>query len=73
MIWYKNCEYTPSDIYPNNGDNESEGFYLVYFNSCLSYYQDSFQILKWNGYKWYVPFSNLEVTYWMKLPEIPES
>lgn len=73
MIWRKNSEMTPSDVFDQTFDRESEGWYLVYFDDCMGYWQDSFQMCRWDGLDWRTPYLNMVVLYWLKLPDLPVS
>lgn len=73
MKWIKNSEKSPSDIYDWTSDRESEGYYLVFFDDCMGYHHESFQMCRWDGAGWRTPYLNMIILFWLKLPELPDS
>jgi hypothetical protein len=71
MNWIENATQTPSAVYDKTSDRESEGYYLVYFDDCMGFYYQSFQMCRWDGSDWRTPYLNMRVLYWLKLPELP--
>lgn len=70
MMWRKNSEMTPSDVF-DHSDRESEGYYLVYFDDCMGFHHQAYQMCRWDGSDWRTPYLNMKVLFWLKLADLP--